>query len=233
MKPPGRLAHRFTYTAVDELASYAPPAVAGTGATTYTYDVDRRLTAVTRPGGQTIRYGYDAAGRLASIAAPTGTTTFAYEAGTGRLARAVNSAESLAYAYTGSLPSRRTWSGIVSGSVARTYSSDFWVASELVNGGNSVAYTYDADGLPTKAGALAITHRAADGLITGTTLRVTADTRLYNAFGELSNYTASANGSPIWKVAYVRDANGRITRNPKPSAVRPMSTLTATTLLAG
>ena len=82
----------------------------------------------------------------------------------------------------------------------------------MVNGGNSVAYTYDADGLLTKAGALAITRRAADGLITGTTLRVTADTRVYNAFGELSNYTASANGSPIWKVAYVRDANGRITR---------------------
>ena len=82
----------------------------------------------------------------------------------------------------------------------------------MVNGGNSVAYTYDADGLLTKAGALAITRRAADGLITGTTLRVTADTRVYNAFGELSNYTASANGSPIWKVAYVRDANGRITK---------------------
>ena len=82
VKPPGRSrAPLHLYGCGQACVIRCRPAVAGAGATTYTYDVDRRLTAVTRPGGRTIRYGYDAAGRLASIAAPTGTTTFVYEAG--------------------------------------------------------------------------------------------------------------------------------------------------------
>lgn len=207
--PPGRPAHGFSYNAVDLRAAYTPPPVAGAGPTTYAYDLDRSLTAVTRPDGKTIGYRYDAAGRLSSIVAPTGTTTFAYAA-TGRLARAATAKESIAYSYTGRLPTRSAMSGTVAGSVERSYSNDFFVTSQSVNGANSVAYAYDDDGLTTKAGSLTIARRPEDGLITGTVLGTTSDTRTYNNYGELTGYTARVNGSTIWSIAYTRDAIGRI-----------------------
>jgi YD repeat-containing protein len=93
--PPGKLAHDFAYTAVDLIASYTPPAISGTGATTYTYNLDRDLTTITRPDRETIKYGYDTAGRVTSIAVPTGTTTYTYNSTTGNLATAVNGVEQI------------------------------------------------------------------------------------------------------------------------------------------
>ncbi|MBF0292445.1 MAG: RHS repeat protein, partial [Nitrospinae bacterium] len=63
--PPSRPAHGFAYTPVNLESSYNPPVVAGSGttSTTYAYNLDKQLTRITRPDGQTIDYGYDTAGR--------------------------------------------------------------------------------------------------------------------------------------------------------------------------
>lgn len=147
---------------------------------------------------------------MSSIATPTGTTNFAYAA-TGHLSHAATAKQSIAYSYVGRLPIKSTVSGTVAGSVARSYSNDFFVTSQSVSGANQVAYSYDDDGLTTKAGSLTITRRPDDGLVAGTALGVTSDARIYNDYGELIGYTAKVNGSPIWSVAYTRDAIGRIT----------------------
>lgn len=210
--PPGAAApHRFTYTPVDLVASYKPPAVVGTGAMTYAYDLDRRIKKATRPDGDTISYGYDGAGRMTSIAMPTGTTRLGYAAATGHLARAETDDETVTYSYAGELPTRSVWSGTVEGSVSRTYSTDFWVTEQKV-GTSGVAYAYDEDGLTTQAGALAISRRASDGLVAGTTLGAAADSRSYDGYGDLSAFTVSVKGRPLWKVTYTRDADGRITK---------------------
>ena len=86
--PPGKSAHDFSYTAVDLPSTYTPPVVAGTGATTYAYNLDRDLTTVTRPDGQTINYGYDSAGRLSSTTTPSETINYSYDATTGNLSSA-------------------------------------------------------------------------------------------------------------------------------------------------
>jgi len=52
--PPGRNAHVFNYTAVSLEAGYTPPTVAGTGATTYQYNLAKQLTSVIRPDGQAL-----------------------------------------------------------------------------------------------------------------------------------------------------------------------------------
>ena len=55
LTPPGRPAHRFNYTAVDLTAEYVPPNVgAGTNDTVYSYNLDKQLTSVARPDGQTV-----------------------------------------------------------------------------------------------------------------------------------------------------------------------------------
>jgi len=209
--PPGESVHDFAYNAVDQPTSYTPPGVIGTGATTYAYDLDRDLTSITRPDGKKITYGYDTAGRLSSTSTPTGTTTYAYSSTTGNVVSANRGAQHLSYGYNGPLPTKSTWTGTVAGSVSRTYNDNFWVVSESVSGGGSIAFKYDNDGLPIKAGALTIKRSPNNGLVAGTTLGVTTDSLSYDTFGELTGYTASVSGTPVYSLKLTRDADGRIT----------------------
>ena len=63
--PPGRPAHAFAYTPLDLESRYQPPAIGlPNHDTQYAYNLDRQLTLVTRPDGQTIQLGYDTGGRL-------------------------------------------------------------------------------------------------------------------------------------------------------------------------
>ena len=93
----------------------------------------------------------------------------------------------------------------------RTYDADFRTAGVTVNGGGTTVYAYDADGLLTAAGAMALARDAANGQVTGTTLGVVADERTYNEHGEPTGYRATAGGTPVMEAAYTRDALGRIT----------------------
>jgi RHS repeat-associated protein len=209
--PPGKSGHTFSYTAVGERAAYTPPTVPGTGATTYTYDLDRDLTEITRPDGETIQFGYDSAGRLASLTAPTETIAYSYDPNTGNLSSAsINNGETLAYGYNGPLPISSALTGTVAGTVSLSYSNNFWITSESINGANTINYTYDNDGLLTQAGPLTLTLSTTDGLITGTTLSGTTDTRKYDDFAELTGYTAKYGNSTLLSDTFTRDADGRI-----------------------
>ncbi len=208
--PPGKSAHDFAFTSVNLISSYTPPTVTGTGATTYAYDVDRELTTITRPDGKMVKYTYDTAGRLKSTATPTETIGYSYSSTTGSLTHAsISGGEAIAYAYNGPLPTSSTWTGTVAGAVSRSYNDNFWVASESINGSNSVSFSYDKDGLLTKAGSLALTTNA-NALITATTLGGATDARSYNTFGELIGYSASYGGSALYTASFTRDANGRV-----------------------
>ena len=208
--PPGKTAHTFAYDAVNFASSYTPPVITGAGATTYAYDKDQNLTTITRPDTKTIKFSYDSAGRLSSVVSPTETVNYAYNTTTGNLASAsIPSVESIAYAYNGRLLTSSTWSGAVVGSVFHTFNNNFWKASLSLNGANTINFTYDNDGLVTKAGAMTITQDP-NSLITGTTLGNITDTRTYNAFGERTGYTAKYKTTPLYAVTYNRDADGRI-----------------------
>ena len=118
--------------------------------------------------------------------------------------------QSLAYGYDGSLPTSTTWSGNVAGSVSWTYNNDFRVATELVNGANSVAFGYDNDGLPTSVDGLSMTRDPVNGLITDTTLGSMTDHRTYDSFGKLVTYEAKFGTTSVYSVAYVADLLDRI-----------------------
>ncbi|HEY6339774.1 MAG TPA: RHS repeat-associated core domain-containing protein [Candidatus Sulfotelmatobacter sp.] len=209
--PPGKSAHDFSYTPVDLMSSYTPPAAAGTGPTTYSYDADRELTQVSRPDGETIKYGHDNAGRLTSTTTPTESVTYSYDATTGNMSGAsIAGGEALAYTYDGPLPTSAALTGSVAGTVSRIYNNNFWVTSESINGGNTVNFTYDNEGLTTQAGSLVLKLDPRDGLITGTNLGGATDLRRYNTFGELTGYTAKYQTTTLYTVAFTRDADGRI-----------------------
>jgi RHS repeat-associated protein len=210
--PPGADPHSFTYSSVNLPLSYLPPPVNGGGVTTYSFSPDREITKMTRPDGQVINYNYDSAGRMSSLVTPAATLNFAHDPTTGNLSSAaISGGEAIAYTYSGPLPAGSTWTGSVAGSVSRVYNNNFWVSSENINGGNTISFIYDKDGLLSKAGAVTLKHNAKTGLYTGSTLATAKDTVTYNSFAETAAYTAKLGTAILYKAAYTRDNAGRIT----------------------
>jgi RHS repeat-associated protein len=213
--PPGRPQHQFSYTSVDLELNYNPPDAGFTPRNTqYAYNLDRQLTTVTRPDGQTIQLGYESTGgRLTTLTLPGNlVTTYAYDPTKGTLSTITAPGSVLAYTYDGLLLKQATWSGTVAGSVSRNYDNNFRITSQSVDGANSISFGYDNDSLLTSAGSLTITRSPQNGLITGITLGAVTDTRDYSAFGELSSYTANVSGAPIFSSTFTRDKLGRITQ---------------------
>lgn len=215
LKPAGRPAHGFSYTPVNLMGTYEPPAVTGSGTTNtaYTYNRDRQLTEVVRPDGEDIDYTYDSAGRLATQVINRGTYTMSYNATSGRLT-GLNAPGgfNLAYTYAGALLTQAQWSGPLAGRVNFTHDNDFRISSISVNGANAIAMGHDADSLLTSAGALTLRYNAGNGLYEGSTLGTVVDTYTHNTFAEPASYTVTQTSNPLYAETYTRDKLGRITR---------------------
>jgi RHS repeat-associated protein len=213
--PPAQPAHLFRYTALDLDSVYAPPSVgAGTWSTQYRYDLDRQLTRILRPGGDSIVLGYEAlTGRPSTVTFDRGTLGFSYSGSTGQLTGLTGpGSTSLGFTYDGFLPKTVTWGGPIAGSVGVSYDSDFRVTSQTVNGGNAVSFGYDADGLLTAAGALGIKRAPTTGFVERDSLSGIVGQWSYDPKGALASYTASvSSGDTVFRTSYVRDSLSRIT----------------------
>jgi RHS repeat-associated protein len=212
--PPGRPFHAFAFTPVNLEQSYtAPDLGSGPSATTYGYDLDRRLTKITRPDGSTIVLAYRQ-GRLASLNYPEGTISLTYDPGTSLLQTVSGpGAEVLAYTSDGPLPIKTSWSGPVSGSIERSFNQDLRLSSQTVNGQLGVAFQYDNDGLLTQAGSFSVSRDPSSGLVTGTSLGAVTTSETQDDLGELSSSSAAYAGSEILRADFTRDAAGRIARD--------------------
>ncbi|MGZ8237201.1 MAG: PKD domain-containing protein, partial [Methylobacter sp.] len=219
LAPPGRSAHLFDYTAVDQTQGYTPPAVdTNDPATRYSYNKDKQLELITRPDGQTLDWIYDSAGRLQTLTAPHGDTTYNYDSA-GRLqSLATPDSVTLAYTYDGALMTSATLTGPVTGSVTRSYDSDFRTKTLSVNGTDAISFGYDNDSLLTSAGSaalginLTLKRNSQNGLPTGTALGSLTDSTTYNGFGEVSGYLVKAATTELYKTGFTRDQLGRITQ---------------------
>jgi RHS repeat-associated protein len=213
LSPPGRPAHAFSYSDRDELTSVTPPAVAGTGPSSYSYNLDKQAAVATLPGGDMITLSYDSGGRVATrtlSGSTSGAQTSTYNAAGQIASIATTGGVTVTHTHAGPLLTARTWSGLINGAVSRTFDTSLRVASESVDGSNAVTFTYDNDDLLVGAGALTISRDAQNGLITGSQLGATTTTVGNNGFGEVVSYGASANGTAVFVDALVRDALGRI-----------------------
>jgi RHS repeat-associated protein len=211
LTPPGRTGHQFTYNLAGDLQTNQPPAVGGGSTTTQdTYNLDRQLTHVNRLDGTAIDLVYDSAGRLHNLTTAVGATTSAYDPTTGLLQSVTAPNEALAFGYDSALLKSVTWSGAVAGSVSSTFDNNFRQTSESVNGGNTVNFQYDNDGLLISAGALALSYDPQNDLLTGTSLGGVTDVVGYNMFGEAISYQASYNGGSLFQQDDTRDDLGRI-----------------------
>jgi RHS repeat-associated protein len=211
--PPGKPLHQFDFTPVDLLAAYNPPALGtGVASTSYSYNLDHRLTQISRPDGRSVGIGYDTGGRLETVFLSDGALRLSYDSFTGHLASLSSpDGETIAYAYDGFLPTGATWTGPVSGSVARTYDNNFHLVSMSVNGADPISFQYDQDALLVQVGGLMLQRNAKNGLLTGTVLGEVATAQSYNGFGEISDFQASLGATPLYAASYSYDKLGRIT----------------------
>ncbi len=211
--PPGQPEHTLAYTPVDLLESYTTPSPDGTAPAAlyqYEYDLDRRVTGITQPGGSTVAVGYDSSSQVDSMIHPGGTLTFGYDATSGRLTTADTGAVALQYTYDGRLLLDTFWTGAVTGKVSREYDDFFRVAAEKVNDSYVATYTYDPDGAVTAAGSMSLSYETTTGLLDTRTVGSVVDDLSYNQYGEVTGYDATIDGSPIYGVSYGRDDLGRI-----------------------
>jgi len=217
--PPTKPPHTFNYTPVDLAEHYTPPTVAGiaTPATHYAYNRDKQSTRITRPDGQTMDFAYDTGGRLSSLtpiaavgSVSTEPSTYAYHPTTGQLTSITTPTTTLGYTWDGFLLMQETVAGSISGTLTRTWNTDFNVTGLAING-SSIAFAFDADNLLTQAGAMTLTRNAQNGFLTGTALGNTTTTQTYNAFGEMNRFTANQSASTLFDVQYAHDTLGRIT----------------------
>src|SRR4051812_17196843 len=127
---------------LEMVSVYDPPTIAaGATETSYAYNLDRQPSTVTQPGPRLISYDYDTAGRLTTTTFPTGVISSTFD-GSGRVATISGpTGVGLTFGYDGSLMQSVAWSGAVTGTLSRTFDSDFRLASERVNGGPPVAFT--------------------------------------------------------------------------------------------
>jgi RHS repeat-associated protein len=223
LTPPERPAHAFAYTPVELASTYTPPAIPGGAAendpATTAFDADRQPVTTTLPGAVAIGFGYDAAGRVEAVTIPSGTFGVSYHPTTGyvQTLTAPAGGGTITYATDGILPASQTWSVAVAGSISRSYDADYRLATRSVNGGNTVAFSYDADSLLTGvSGALtaALTREPATGRASQLDQADVRETLAYAPiFGELAGQTVNLISAPatvLYDADYTRDKLGRL-----------------------
>lgn len=224
LAPPRRRPHEFTLNELELPASYEPPAVPGlsTPDTTYSWNLDRQLTGITRPDGSAINYVYDAVkGHLTSIQTAGGNHSLAYLS-TGQL-NTITSPDQLRtqFTYSNGLPTGNRMNDMANssrslGRYTITYNTALNLpASDTVTSGDGlqqvpVAYVYDDDELLAQAGDLAITRDAVSGRVTATQLGSVRDSYRYNEYGELVRYQARYGSNLVYSLRLSRDAVGRV-----------------------
>jgi RHS repeat-associated protein len=212
LTPPGRPAHTFEYTAADLVAVYRAPDVGdGLNLTTVAYSSDRQVELVTLPGGDSVDPEYDQSGRLASVTIGRGQYVLSYDASTGQL-KSITAPDggSVSTSYEGFLVTGQTWAGEIQGSVSQTYDNDFRVVTQSVNGSDTVSFGYDRDGLLLRAGDMFLSREAGNGVLLGSLLGTLSDEYTYDDFGEVTGYSARADGGSLYSIQYSRDSIGRI-----------------------
>ncbi|MDG5815419.1 RHS repeat-associated core domain-containing protein [Chitinispirillales bacterium ANBcel5] len=212
LTPPGRPDHSFDYTSVNMLDTYTPPNVgAGFNFTRYNYNLNKQLTTITRPDGQTIDYEYDHVGRLVEIVLPNGQIGYLFNDTTNNLVSILSSGADISYVYDGSLLTATEWTGGINGSVGVAFNDNLQLVNRTINNNHSIDYAYDNDGLLVSAGDLNIDRDPQNGRLTGSSLGTVSDNLAYNSFGDLVSYTAGKGGAEMYSVQHTEtDKLGRI-----------------------
>ena len=208
---PANKFYSFGYSKTDLLSAFSLPAATAKGIPpkqTYAYNLDNQLTRMTRFDGSKLAYSYDTGGRLNKLASVTNASlfwTYGYDATHGYLNTiTAPGSVGLGFIRDGPVLQALSWTGPISGQVTLTHNSDFQTQAVKVNGGNAIAYGYDADGLLSTVGALTLLRSSQNGLRSGSTLGDIQDAYTYNTFGEVAHLRSHLHNCRCFNVGGLR-----------------------------
>ena len=208
--PPGRPAHLFSSTALNQTATYAAPSDPA-AVTSFTYDGDGALAQIERPGAQVITIARESTtGRITGITYPGNEVTITYNT-RGQVATASTAGAVLTCTYDGSLLTSMALAGTISGTVSQEFDAFLRLERERVNGAE-VSFGYDTDGILTRAGALTIRRSTTNHTVTGAALGQVDEAIVHNTEAQLESLTTTFGGASVAAFSYGRDSAGRITQ---------------------
>ena len=221
--PPGQPTHTFAYTSTGLEQTYTPPTLGPQPPvviTTFDYDPALNLTRITRPDGLIVEFAHDAANRVLTTTFPPPasfppgdrTVSVTYDTIGQILTATAPDTGVVTYTYGTSLLATSTWTGTIAGSVERTYDALDRLATQSVNGGQSVTFSYDDGGFLTDAGALTLGRTPQGGLLANTTLGVVSDAFTYDGNEKVLTYQATAGVTVLFDQQYTRDTFGRVSQ---------------------
>ena len=221
--PPGRPAHNFLFNAFELLSSYLPPSMSLPNPnTTYGYNLDKKMTLMTRPDGNVLTYNYDSStGLLTDLwYNSTQSQNYVYYPATEK-AQFITSPDGLKTEFTyfglDRIASEKQVNGIVQAKVSYLYDNFFRPTTRNVvippSYTSSVKTIYRADGQPSKVGDLNMEYDSLSGRLTDTTFGNIKDFRTYDTYGNLATYTAknTSTNAILYSYTLTRDAIHRIT----------------------
>ena len=217
--PPGKTAHTFTYNLFELIGSYLPPTLSSSlsGATTYSYNLDRQLIQVNKPSGIQINYAYDASsGHLTSITDSKGAYNYTYLPASSLLSSiSTPEGETTSFnSYAGNLVLKTSNSGNVVSSLSYSYNVDGTLAGFSISGKTgptqSQTFTYDKDGLIASSGALMLT-RNNFGAVAEANAGKISESISYDSYGEISSDQLSVNEHALSSETFTRNTAGEIT----------------------
>jgi len=222
--PPNRPAHQYTFNAMELPSQYSPPTAASVSSkdTTYTYDLDKQLTQITRPDGKVISYNYDSvSGLLANIAVTNwGTNYINYIPNTnlvGTTYSYYNMKSSSTY-YGDQVESNSLFyspNNFLYGKVFFGFDTDHRIVSRTVHGNNPsssdvTSITLNDDNQPVQYGMMSMTYSYPSGRLSQTQIASSDDTRTYDSYGNLATYNINQDGTSIYSYSLTRDNMSRI-----------------------
>ena len=226
LTPPGRPVHKQVYGANEKLSSYNPPLLPGVANvnTTYTYNLDKELTKITRPDGKEINLNYgQASGLLDSISGSFGVINQEYNQE--RLVKITDqNNQTMSLDYIGNTVSLLTLKDqnqhmVYEYQRSPLANSNGLVQSESIIAGNknqSIAYSYDDDKVLTQAGDLNLLFNSPNGSLKETNLQKIKEEYFYNQYGEVKGFRAFFVENNQKKLLYSyeleRDKIGRIVK---------------------
>ena len=209
--PPGRPKHQFRYDEVGSLLQYSPPLVNTDDTVRFAYDANRNVTNMVLPDGQAWNLERGPGGRPARLQMADHERVYGYSTLTGQLLGVSNNlGSSLSFGYQGSLPVLTRWSGVVTGRVALEFNSDLRLAKLAVND-QSLSYSYDRDGLLTKAGDLSLMRDGPSGRVVAQTLALVKEQHDYDQAGRLTNTVVTVGDASFSRVSLQYDRLKRLT----------------------
>ncbi len=215
LTPSGRPKHEFIYNLMDFVSAYLPPSINSQvkGVTSYSYNLDKQLTQISRPDGSQVELSYDPTSSLMTqIKTPSGIYSYNYKQNSNLIA-SVKSPDQITnyYTYAGTLLKSVQSAGLVPSTIIYNHAADASLVSISI-GSSNIAFYYDRDGLLIQSGDLKL-QRNDFGAVQNTALGKIESVKAFDSYGQVSSDKFTAGKKSLYSLELKRDKLGHITQS--------------------